>query len=294
MKGKTPMKVVISLYKKHKLTVDNYITTSINNAPLDYIEHSAKILKKNRFIQLIYSVDQQYRQISPSICLKEKDGFNVGSDKSHYFKQLELDEEGFYISNPYIHYRTGRASITVVKKIDDTYYVFDCDLVAVLEELRLIQFNSLHHNFKRAVYTLGSSLLVVISIALLLYGGYIFLMTFFGGDKEFLHDVFHAIIAVTLGIAIFDLAKQIIEHEVIFHSFTHHEDRQYKVLGKFLVSIIIALLIETLLVVFKISLGDYKDMQSAFFLLIGSTAMFVGLAYFYKTIIVSSKIKEKE
>ena len=287
------MKVVINLYKKHKLTVDNYITTSINNAPFNYIDQSEKILKQNKFIQLVYSVDQDYRQISPSICLKKKDEVGVGSDKSHYFRQLELNEDGFYISNPYIHYRTGKASLTVVKKIDDIYYVFDCDLVLILEELRLIQFNSTHHKLKRAVYALGSGLLVAISIALLLYGGYIFLMTFFGGDKDFLHDVFHAIIAVTLGIAIFDLAKQIIEHEVIFHSFTHHEDRQYKVLGKFLVSIIIALLIETLLVVFKIALGDYKDMEAAFFLLIGSTAMFVGLAYFYKTIIGRSKLKDE-
>ncbi len=65
-------------------------------------------------------------------------------------------------------------------------------------------------------------------------------------------------------------------------------------MGKFLVSIIIALLIETLLVVFKIALDDYKDMQAAFFLLIGSTAMFVGLAYFYKTIIGKQSLKEEE
>ena len=101
-------------------------------------------------------------------------------------------------------------------------------------------------------------------------------------------------IASTLGIAIFDLAKQIIEHEVIFHSFTHDEAREYKVLGKFLVSIIIALLIETLMVVFKIALDDYKDMQAAFFLLIGTTAMFVGLAYFYKTIIRRCDAKEDQ
>jgi hypothetical protein len=138
----------------------------------------------------------------------------------------------------------------------------------------------------------GSGLLVAISLALLFYGGYTFLMTFFGGHEDFLHDVFRGIIAATLGIAIFDLAKQIIEHEVIFHSFTHDEAREYKVLGKFLVSIIIALLIETLMVVFKIALNDYKDMQAAFFLLIGTTAMFVGLAYFYKTIIRRSDIDQ--
>jgi len=288
------MKVVINLYKKHMATVDNYITTAIKNAPKDYIEHADEILKKYTFFQLLYSVDEEYRQISPAICRKQREDFNVGSDKSHYFTKLELDEDGFYISNPYIHYRTGRASITVVRKIDTTYYVFDCDLITVLEELRLIQFNSAHHKFKQAVYMFGSGLLVAISLALLFYGAYKFAMIFFGDYTHFLHDVFKAIIAATLGIAIFDLAKQIIEHEVIFHTFTHDEAREYKILGKFLVSIIIALLIETLMVVFKIALDDYKNMQAAFFLLIGTTAMFVGLAYFYKTIIGRCNTKEEE
>ncbi len=288
------MKVVINLYKRHMKTVDNYITTAIKNAPKDYIEHADEILKKYTFFQLLYSVDEEYRQISPAICRKQREDFNIGSDKSHYFTKLELDEDGFYISNPYIHYRTGRASITVVRKIEGTYYVFDCDLITVLEELRLIQFNSAHHKFKQAVYVFGSGLLVAISLALLLYGGYKFVMIFFGDYTNFLHDIFKAIIAATLGIAIFDLAKQIIEHEVIFHTFTHDEAREYKILGKFIVSIIIALLIETLMVVFKIALDDYKNMHEAFFLLIGTTSMFVGLAYFYKTIIRKCEIKEEE
>ncbi|HEY9189426.1 MAG TPA: PDC sensor domain-containing protein [Sulfurovum sp.] len=288
------MKVVINLYKRHMATVDNYITTAIKNAPKEYIEHADQILKKYTFFQLLYSVDEEYRQISPVVFRKHREDLNVGSDKSHYFTKLELDEDGFYISNPYIHYRTGRASITVVRKIEGIYYVFDCDLISVLEELRLIQFNSVHHRFKQAVYMFGSGLLVAISLALLFYSGYKFVMTFWDGDANFLHDVFKAIIAATLGIAIFDLAKQIIEHEVIFHTFTHDDTREYKVLGKFLVSIIIALLIETLMVVFKIALDDYKDMQAAFFLLIGTTAMFVGLAYFYKTIIGRCSTKAEE
>ena len=129
------MKVVINLYKRHMATVDNYITTAIKNAPKDYIEHADEILKQYTFFQLLYSVDEEYRQISPAICRKQRENINVGSDKSHYFTKLELDEDGFYISNPYIHYRTGRASITVVRKMEGTYYVFDCDLITVLYDL---------------------------------------------------------------------------------------------------------------------------------------------------------------
>jgi len=288
------MKVVINVYKKHKATVDEFITQVIKSAPKDYIDNANEILKTHSFIQLIYSVDEEYHQVSPVICRQRRETFNIGSDKRHYFTKLELDDDGFYISNPYIHYRTGKASISIVRKIGEIYYVFDCNLVMVLEELRLIEYNTTHHRFKKVVYTLGAGVLVAIALALIIYGGYMFVSMFLGHNIDFFHDIFKAIIAVTLGIAIFDLAKQIIEHEVLFHTFTHDEAREYKVLGKFLVSIIIALLIETLMVVFKIALEDYKDMLAAFYLLIGTTVMFVGLAYFYKTIIGSQKVDKEE
>ncbi len=277
------------------MTVDNYIITSIKNEAKEYIKNVDKILKKYKFIQLIYSVDENFSQISPVLCRKESETVNIGSDKSHYFVKLRLDEDGFYISNPYIHYRTGKASITVVRKIDDQYYVFDCNLILLLEELRLIEHNTMHDRFTRSVYLLGSTILALVAIALLVYGGYKFIHMFFtpeGGD--FFHDIFKSIISVTLGIAIFDLAKQIIEHEVLFHSFAHEEGHQYKVLGKFLVSIVIALSIETLMVVFKIALDDYTHMLSAFYLMIGTTVMFVGLAFYYKTIQSSSKSSKEE
>lgn len=290
------MKVVINLYKKHKMTVDNYIITSIKNEPAEYIENAEKMLKKYRFIQLIYSVDESFNQASPVICKQRKETFNIGNDKSHYFAKVHLDEDGFYISNPYIHYRTGKASITVVRKINGYYYIFDCNLILLLEELKLIEYNSIHDQVKRAFYAVGSTILAFVAIALLLYGGYklttIVSMSLISND--FLHSIFKSIIAVTLGIAIFDLAKQIMEHEVLFHSFSHEEEHQYKVLGKFLSSIVIALSIETLMVVFKLALYDYEHMLSAFYLIIGTTGMFIGLAFFFKTIKSTASEKKEE
>jgi hypothetical protein len=282
------MKQVINIYKKHQFNVDNFIMTLIKSLPKDYITHADKILKDNQFIQLIYAVNSYYVQISPTICKKNRETMSLNADKSHYFTKLHLDD-GFYISNPYIHYRTGRASISIVRQMEDVYYVFDCNLIELLEELKLIEYNGVHDKFKKSVYFLGSTLLAFVAIALIGYGGYTFfhLMIDLQGN-DFLHDIFKAIISITLGLAIYDLAKQIFEHEVIFNSFHHEDDKEYKVLGKFLISIIIALSIETLMVVFKIALDDYKELLSAFYLLIGVTIMFVGLAYFYKTIKTSS------
>ena len=279
------MKEVINLYKRHKVTVDNFVETLIKSFPSDYIRYADRILKQHHFIQLIYGVDESFVQVTPIICRRESDEKQMGSEKSHYFHKMELDENGFYISTPYIHYRTGKASISVVRKEGDKYFVFDIHLIELLEELKLIEFNSTNDKVKRSVYFLGSTLLALVALALIGYGGFVFFKILFTfEDATFLHDIFKSIIAVTLGLAIYDLAKQIFEHEVVYQSFHHPEGKQYQVLGKFIISIIIALSIETLMVVFKIALDDYKNLSSAFYLIVGTTMLFVSLGYFYKTI----------
>jgi len=288
------MKEVISIYRKHKNSVDEFLVTLIKNLPQDYIQNADKILKENKMIQLIYAVDSHYIQISPTICKKKYDLQSKGSQKGHYFSKVVVDDRGFYISTPYIHHRTGRASLSIVHKIEDMYYVFDINMIDLLEELRLIEYNGIYDKIKRTIYFIGAFFLAIVAIALIIYGGYEFGIILFGDNEiDLLHNIFQSIIAITLGIAIYDLSSQIFEHEVLFRTFHHEEDRQYKILGKFLISIIIALSIETLMVVFKIALDDPSKMLSAFWLLIGTTLMFVGLAYFYKTI-KQSDCKEKD
>lgn len=279
------MKEIINIYKTNKTTIENFIRAITTSMPDDYMGSSDKILKKYTFIQLMYEADKEYKQTTPIVCRQDSIDEGIGSDKSHYFAKLKLDDKGLFISNPYIHYRTGKASISVVIAGDDTYKVFDINLVQLLEHLHLIEHNSAYEYYKKAIYSVGSIFLSIVSIMLIAYGGYIFVKILFAAaDMDFLQDIFKSIISITLGLAIFDLAKQIFEHEVLFQSFQHPENRQYKILGKFLISIVIALSIETLMVVFKIALDDHTQMLSAFYLMIGTTLMFVGLAYYYKVL----------
>ena len=55
-----------------------------------------------------------------------------------------------------------------------------------------------------------------------------------------------------------------------------------KILTKFLISIIIALSIEALMVVFKIALQDYTQMHNAVYLIAGVSLMIISLGLFYK------------
>ena len=287
------MKKIIQIYKKDNQHIVSHIRGMISSLPKDLLSDSRSIFKKYKYIELIYSVDSTYKQNSPSHSRHKVITANKGSDKSEYFSNIDLKDNDVFISSPYIHHTSGTPSISVVRRVGDQYYVIDINMVLLLEELKLIEYNSFHERVIKFVYVVGATILGLIAFSLIGYGAYVLAALMFSlSVSDFLHDVFKSIVAVTIGLAMFDLSRQIVEHEVLFKSFHKEENREFKMLGKFLVSIIIALSIETLMVVFKIVLDDYQNMLSAFYLLLGTTIMFVGLAYFQKT--MKSTDREEE
>jgi uncharacterized membrane protein len=95
-----------------------------------------------------------------------------------------------------------------------------------------------------------------------------------------IESIFKPVIALTLGLAIFDLAKTILEQEVVFKNYSKNSMAEYKVLTKFLITIIIALLIESLMVVFKIAIDNYSLMINAVYLILGVSVLIIALALF--------------
>ena len=163
---------------------------------------------------------------------------------------------------------------------NDTFIVFDFNLLKLLETLRLIEHNAQFEHCNQLIYAMGGVVLGLISLFLIVYGAYTFGSVFFRSADEVLHNIFQAIIAITLGLAIYDLAKTILENEVLYKNAGKQREGQYSILGKFLVSIIIALSIESLMVVFKMTLGDYTGLGYAFLLIFGVTMMIVGVGLF--------------
>lgn len=282
------MKEMIVLFKKHFEAIENFLTTTIENNSLE-CSSDANVdaaFKNLAPLRTAYLVDKTYKQTSPSYYPKNKqDDTRVGINKERYFANVRFNDRNVYMSNPYLHYKTGKPSISIVKKTEQNYVVFDIDLLMLLEELRLVEHNKKFDNYNKYIYALGGYSLSIVSIFLILYGLYAFVFIFNTTNSEdMLHEIFKSIIAITLGLAIHDLAKTIISHEVLFKNFGACEISQYHILGKFLVSIIIALSIESLMVVFKIVIDgkDYAAIQYAFYLILGATIMIVGLAVFNK------------
>ena len=120
-------------------------------------------------------------------------------------------------------------------------------------------------------------ILAMITIAFSLYD---FAYYLFAKSTLSLEMIFKPIIALTLSIAIFDLAKTILEQEVFFKSYSKNSKVETKILTKFLSTIIIALSIEALIVVFKIALNDYEKMINALYLITGISLILISLTFF--------------
>jgi len=274
------MKRIISIYTEHKNSVQHYLRHTVSNfTPLSNAQNDLKrIYEFEPAAQVIYTVSMSFTQLTPSYGRNYTDEKREGADKSFYFKWVNFDSEPIHVSNPYLHHLSGQPTLTAVKQERDHYLVIDFDMLKLLEELRLIEYNSAFSKINTAVMGTGAILLGMVSLFLILYGGYIFALLLFSHHEanHVMHEIFTSIISITIGLAIYDLAKTLFENEILFKKVDYGNDMQSKILSKFLTSIIIALSIESLMAVFKIVLDDYSRLINAFYLIIGVTLLIAG------------------
>jgi len=278
------MKRVVTLFTEHRNSIHHYLRHTLENFTATSIE--AKNLQRffdtEKAAEIIYAISHDFIQITPDYGRHYCDSNRIGKNKNFYFQGLLFDEEPIFITNPYLHGITGMPCVTVIKQEKDHFIVVDFDMLKLLEELRLIEYNSQFDKVNKVVMGGGSILLGLVSIFLILYGGYIFakvVLLSFSSDM-ILHEVFTSVISITIGLAIYDLSKTMIENEVLFKSLDSANEVQSKILSKFLTSIIIALSIESLMAVFKIVLDDYSKIINAFYLIVGVTLLIVGTGFY--------------
>jgi len=276
------MKETIAIYKKQRAFIENSLTSMMES-----IDFSQYDMMKNKSVfalfpalKATYKINNKYKQSTPLYSEEGSDSSLVGVDKTHLIERVQFRDDNLYISNSYVNSRSGTPYITVTVKLEDEYLVYDFELYALLKELSLIEGDERFGMFTQYVYGIFGILLAAFSVTLLVYAVYIVWSLIAGNDKELLSGLFRSIIALTLGLAIFDLAKTVLEHEVFYKSISRKNNLENRLLARFLTSIIIALSIEALMVVFKISLSDYSKMIHAFYLIAGIGIMIVSLSLF--------------
>jgi len=274
------MKETIAIYKKQRVFIENSLTSIIESIDMNQYSQMKESSLFSLFpaLKATYKINENFKQSTPMFMEDSKDDSYIGVDKKHLIERVKFRDDDIYISNSYINSRSATPYITVTVRFDNEYIVFDFELYEILKELSLVDGHELFSKFTRVMYSIFGFLLAGFSLALIFYALYIVVALIMSDKYDLLSGLFRSIIALTLGLAIFDLSKTILEHEVFYKSLSRKNNLENRLLARFLTSIIIALSIEALMVVFKIALSDYSQMIHAFYLICGIGIMICSLS----------------
>ena len=245
------------------------------------------------FVELLYCLDEHGVQITvsaaaPGINDSKRTEPGLRSDRSNraYYTSAVKNEKVSTVTAPYLSNATHQLAISAVQRYTterDTvgYLVINFNLEKLITFLNGDEFRRRVHPIFQVVYAIIGIMLVLIAGLLLFYGG--------KDMVKVIHDhidepikIFGTVILVTLGLAIFDLGKTILEEEVLLHKDIHHEGSTRRTISRFMSAIVIAVSIESLLLMFKSLLGGVDHLNSAVFMLFAAVAMLIGLGVYLK------------
>lgn len=278
------MKEFIDIYRSNREEIEQFIRETLENIGA-LKRHEAKKYKKLFDIfpslELIYLCDSQtMEQISPNIYRNKQSLQAKGRDRSYLLKSLTLENEAINITKPYVSSATTNTCITAIKQEGEHIIFLDFDLGLLLQRLGLLELHNQLNILNKSFYLAAGFSMVILAIFTIGYALISFFHTLFFESNFSIEAIFKPVVALTLGLAIYDLAKTILEQEVFFKSYAKNTQNEYRLLIKFLITIIIALLIEALMVVFKIAISDYTQLVSAFYLILGVAIIILALGFF--------------
>jgi len=260
------------------------------------IENLLEVLPQS---EVIYAIDGNGIQIVDNISKNAKlRGFGKGedrSDRAYYYKTLQ--EHRCMLTDPYPSLVSNELVVTATFPLydkDDHLLAIICVDITLKNILKLVHPSSIDSTFgtlSKWVYSAFAVALFAVALLLFLKGISDFLH--FGahfGDIN-INKIFKSTILLTLSLAIVDLTKAIFEEEVLGRvKKRDSSEDSHQTMVRFLGSIIIALSIEALMLVFKFALTDPEKLLYAVYLLGGITALILALSVYLK---VNQKSKQE-
>lgn len=216
----------------------------------------------------------------------DEDKGQILANRAYYYRAVR--EERCTITDPYPSLITGELTITASAPIfnekGELKYVACVDM-CISDVLKISSLTTMDTAFARLFkYTYSVFAFALMAVALLLFLNGI--QSFFVKEISMSHlaidEMFKATILLTLSLAIFDLAKTLIEEEVLGNSKEQHTRGTHKTMVKFLGSIIIALSIEALMLVFKFAITDPDKLLYAIYIIAGVSFLLISLAVYIK------------
>lgn len=240
--------------------------------------------------EAIYALDpngiQMIENISKNKNLKAMGKTTDRSDRAYYYKTVE--EHRCTLTEPYpslvSNIMVVTASFPIYDEEDNLLCIIcvDISLPNILRMVHPSSIDSFSGTLSKIAYTSFSLALAAVSLLLFVKGISAFLH--FGLDLTAINinEMFKATILLTLSLAIFDLVKAIFEEEVLGKEKKDGTSEGHQTMIRFLGSIIIALSIEALMLVFKFALTDPEKLEYAVYLITGVSFLLVSLSIYIK------------
>ncbi len=237
----------------------------------------------------VYLLDTRGVQVTPTFIADKQiddDAGKIRADRAYYYRAVR--EKRCTITDPYPSLITGELTVTASQPIyceDGNLKYIACLDMPLDEVIKIAHLNTMDTFFGRFFkYSYGVFAFALISVALLLFAKGI--GTFFSYQITPAHfdikNVFEATILLTLALAIFDLSKTLIEEEILGRHKEQNISGPHKTMVRFLGSIIIALSIEALMLVFKFAITDPEQLMYAMFIIAGVALLLISLAVYIR------------
>ena len=272
--------------------LQRYIPNYLVEPSLDSIINALKILKKELpSAEAFYILDKKGTQIIDAIsnnqAYRKGKGLNR-SQRAYYYRAVK--EKRCVLTDPYPSLLTNDLTITASYPIyndkKELQYIvcIDISLKYALKIFHPTSIDSIFGNISKISYTAFTLVLFIIAALLFLRG--IMSIFSYGVHLENLDvkNIFESTILITLSLAIFDLVKTLFEEEVLGHNVRKETSDIHKTMIRFLGSIIIALSIEALMLVFKFAIIGPEKIVYAVLLVFSVTMLLFGLSYYLKSI----------
>lgn len=241
--------------------------------------------------EVIYVIDGHGIQMTDNISSNPKlNGIGKGedrSDRAYYYRTLK--EHRCILTDPYPSLTSNELVVTASFPIYDIHnklVAIICVDITLKNILKMVHPSSVDSNFGVAskwVYAAFSVALMGVALLLFIKGIASFLHFGVNISNIDINEVFKSTILLTLSLAIVDLVKAITVEEVLGREKKHGStDDTHQTMVKFLGSIIIALSIESLMLVFKSALIDPTKIKFAVFLIVGVSFLLISLSIYIK------------
>jgi hypothetical protein len=258
-----------------------------------FLKDSMNWLSKHYpFIELMFTLNKEGIQTSQNFSRKkltnENSNKGQGIDRSYrpyYIKANNND--GIVVTEPYLSSSSHNLCISTAVKYKNKagvvvgIYVIDIDLAHAIEFLMGDIKRKKFHPFFSSIYTtIVLGLFIIVGVLLFSAGHEIISLLSTPTSEDLKLKPFSIIIFLTLALAIFDLGKTTIEEEVLMQKDILRHSSTRRTITRFIATILIAVSIEALLLMFKSVLGSSEYLVNAVAMMATSVGLLIGLGIY--------------